>query len=53
MKKPVKIALLGATGKAGQYLLQELLTNGISGKISDQKTKKLQRVTSCPELRKL
>ena len=28
MKQSIKVALLGATGKAGKYLLQELLANG-------------------------
>ncbi|RAJ37011.1 NAD(P)-dependent oxidoreductase [Pedobacter cryoconitis] len=39
MKQAIKIALLGATGKAGQYLLQELLTNGYQVKSLIRKPK--------------
>lgn len=39
MKQAIKVALLGATGKAGQYLLQELLTNGYQVKSLIRKPK--------------
>lgn len=39
MKQAIKIALSGATGKAGQYLLQELLTNGYQVKSLIRKPK--------------
>jgi putative NADH-flavin reductase len=39
MKQAIKVALLGATGKAGQYLLQELLNNGYQVKSLIRKPK--------------
>lgn len=39
MKQTIKVALLGATGKAGQYLLQELLNNGYQVKSLIRKPK--------------
>lgn len=39
MKQAIKVALLGATGKAGQYLLQELLTKGYQVKSLIRKPK--------------
>ncbi|QNK61358.1 NAD(P)H-binding protein [Pedobacter sp. PAMC26386] len=39
MKQSIKVALLGATGKAGKYLLQELLTSGYQVKSLIRKPK--------------